>query len=57
MNFTIDFNLVMQALLVGGLMHTARTMWKTSGVVERLDERTTQHGQRIERLEERVDAA
>lgn len=31
---------------------TAKTLWKTSGVVERLDERTLQHERRITRLED-----
>lgn len=57
MTLSLDFNTIAQTLIVAGLLFSARTMWKTSAVVERLDERTTQHGERIDRLESRVDAA
>ena len=57
MSFDLSPSLILQALTIGGLMHAARVMWKTSHVIERLDERTVQHDRRITHLEDRMDAA
>lgn len=48
----LDFNTAVNAILIAGALGAGRTMWKTAVLVERLDERTKDHGERIERLED-----
>lgn len=58
MTLGIDASTIIQALTVAGLVHSATTLWRTSHLVDRLDERTVQHDKRISTLESRsVDAA
>jgi cell division protein FtsB len=54
MTFALDPNTIVQALLIAAMTHTARVLFRTSTVVERLDERTAQHEKRIEKLEDRA---
>lgn len=54
MNFVLDVSTVLQTLIVGGLLHTARVLWQTTEALGRLDERTKMQGERITELERRV---
>jgi len=51
---TVDLNTLVQGASLALVLGIGRTLWRTVSVVERLDERTTQHGERIETLEKRV---
>lgn len=54
LNLALNLNTILNALAIGGLMHVAKTLWKTTGALERLDERTTAQAARIDALERRV---
>lgn len=48
----VDMNTAVNAILIAGALGAGRIMWKTAVLVERLDERTTEHDKRISHLEE-----
>lgn len=56
MNFNLDVNAILVAMIAAGLGFVSRTLWKTVQVVERLDERTIQLDRRMERVEDHVVA-
>lgn len=45
---------VVQACIIGGMSYFARTVLATAKVVERLDERTLEHRDRLRQLERKV---
>lgn len=51
MNLVLDLNLIVTTVVIGLAGWTASNVWKLSTVVSRLDERTQQHGKRLDSLE------